>query len=456
MAREIGWTVDEKDFETELQKQKDRSRAAGQMDSGDWMPVHENGEFKFTGYTELNTNTEIARWRKVRIKGKEMYQLVLSETPFYAESGGQVGDTGFLKIANETIEVLDTKKENNLILHFTDILPADQRAPVLASVDAKNRKNTEVHHTATHLLHAALRRVLGIHVNQKGSLVNADHLRFDFSHFAKLTDVEIEEIEHIVNEKIRENIPVVVKEMPRDEAVRAGAMALFGEKYGERVRVVIIDPEYSIELCGGTHVGFTGELGLFKIKSESAIAAGVRRVEAVAGKSAEEYVEYELNILSKIRQELNNPKDLRKALLDLQTENITRRKKIESLEIKQTGQLKENLLKNVQFHGSYSFIGYAGDSPGAEALRRLAGELRHEMPDLLLVLCTITDGKPFVVIGIGDKLMNDKNLDASKIVREIVAPGIKGGGGGQNILATAGGQDAGALDAVIAGVKALL
>jgi alanyl-tRNA synthetase len=456
MAREIGWTVDERDFESELQKQKDRSRAAGQLDTGDWVPVHENGNIIFSGYTELNTNTEINRWRKVRIKGKEMYQLVLGKTPFYAESGGQVGDTGLLKIAHETIEVLDTKKENNLILHFTDKLPADQRASVLASVDAKKRKNTEIHHTATHLLHAALRKVLGTHVTQKGSLVNAEHLRFDFSHFAKLTDSEISEIEHTVNEKIRENIPVVVKEMPRDEAMKTGAMALFGEKYGERVRVVIIDPNYSIELCGGTHVGSTGELGLFKIKSESAIAAGVRRVEAVAGKAAEDYVDNELIVLSEIRQELNSPKDLRKALADLQAENNTRRKKIESLEIKQAGYLKENLLKNLQNHDSYSFIGYAGEGPGPEILRKLAGELRQEIPDLLLVLGIITDGKPFVIVGIGDRLIKSKNLDASKIVREIVAPGIKGGGGGQNILATAGGQNAGALDEVIARVKALL
>jgi alanyl-tRNA synthetase len=327
---------------------------------------------------------------------------------------------------------------------------------VLASVDAQKRKNTAVHHTATHLLHAALRKVLGTHVTQKGSLVNAEHLRFDFSHFSKLTDSELSEIEHMVNEKIRENILVVIKEMPRDEALKTGAMALFGEKYGDRVRVVIIDPDYSIELCGGTHVGFTGELGLFKIKSETAIAAGVRRVEAVAGRTAEDYIDKELAALSAVRQKLNNPKDLGKALVDLSAENTAQRKKIDSLELRQAGQLKENLVKGLQRYGSFSFIGYLGESPGPDAARKLAGELRQEMPDLLLVLCSVTDGKPFVVIALGDRLVSEKQLDATKIVREIVAPKIKGGGGGQKTLATAGGQDASALDLVITEVKALL
>ena len=456
MAREIGWTVDEKDFETELQKQKDRSRSAGQMDTGDWVPVHENGKVIFSGYTELNANTTINRWRKAKIKGKEMYQLVLAKTPFYAESGGQVGDTGILTIAGESIEVLDTKKENDLILHFTDKLPANQRGPVIASVDVIKRKNTAVHHTATHLLHAALRKVLGTHVAQKGSLVNADHLRFDFSHFSKLTDAEISEIEHVVNVKIRENIPVIVKEMPRDEALKTGAMALFGEKYGELVRVVIIDPDYSVELCGGTHVGSTGELGLFKIKSETAIAAGVRRIEAVAGMAAELYVDKELTILSSARQQLNNTKDIGKSLLDLLADINSQRKKIESLELKLAGQLKESLIKNIQSRGSYSFIGYSDEGMGTDAIRKLAGELRQEKTDLLLVLCTVTDGKPFVVIAVGDRLISEKNLDAAKIVREIVAPLIKGGGGGQKTLATAGGQDADELDTIIVRVNALL
>jgi alanyl-tRNA synthetase len=456
MAREIGWTVDEKDFETELQKQKERSRAAGQLDTGDWVPVHENGKIIFSGYTELNTNTEISRWRKAKIKGKEIYQLVLGKTPFYAESGGQVGDTGILKISGENIEVLDTKKENDLIIHFTEKLPADQHAPVFASVDAEKRKSTAAHHTATHLLHAALRKVLGTHVTQKGSLVNASHLRFDFSHFAKLTEKELADIERMVNEKIRENIPVVIREMPRDEATKTGAMALFGEKYGEMVRVVSIDPAYSIELCGGTHVFATGELGFFKIKSESAVAAGVRRIEAVAGLAAENFIANELAVLSSVREQLKNPKDLLKSLQDLHSETYGMRKRIESMEMKQAGILKRELLNELIQVGKYAFLGKVCEGLSPDALRKLAGELRQEIPNLLLVLAVVSDGNPFVVIGLGDQLANEKSLDASKIVRETVAPYIKGGGGGQKTLASAGGQDAGAIESVISAVKSLI
>jgi len=456
MAREIGWTVDEGDFETELQKQKDRSRAAGQQDTGDWVTVHENGKVIFSGYEDLNTNTLISRWRKAKIKGKEIYQLVLSKTPFYAESGGQVGDTGVLTIAGEKIEVLDTKKENELIVHFTEKLPADQHGTVLASVDALKRKNTAIHHTATHLLHAALRKVLGTHVAQKGSLVNAEHLRFDFSHFAKLSDPELFEIESLVNKKIRENIPVIIREMPREEALKMGAMALFGEKYGERVRVVIIDPEYSIELCGGTHVGATGELGFFKIKSEAAIAAGVRRIEAVSGAAAESYINNELAVLSMLREQLKNSKDPLKTLSDLYFENGIMRKKIETSDLREVDRLKSVLKQEVQPVGSYIFVGKKCEGIGPDSVRKLAGDLKQELPNLLLVLATISDGKPSVVIGIGDRLSSEKNLDASKIIKEIVAPLIKGGGGGQKTIATAGGQDAGTLDAVIATVKSLL
>ena len=456
MAREIGWTVDEKDFETELQKQKDRSRAAGQLDTGDWVPVHENGKIIFSGYTELISDTEINRWRKAKIKGKEIYQLVLGKTPFYAESGGQVGDTGILTIAGEKIEVLDTKKENDLIIHFTDKLPADQQAPVLASVDGEKRKNTAVHHTATHLLHAALRKVLGTHVTQKGSLVNAGHLRFDFSHFSKLSDKELADIEGMVNEKIRENIPVIIREMSREEAMKTGAMALFGEKYGDMVRVVIIDPAYSVELCGGTHVGASGELGFFKIKSESAVAAGVRRIEAVTGLPAENYLNDEMAVLSTVRDQLKNPKDLIKALQDLQSETSGMRKRIESLEMKQAGHLKSKLLDEIIPVGKYSFIGKVCEGLGPDVLRKLAVELRQEKPGLLLALATVSDGKPSMIIALGDLLAGEKNLDASKIVREVVAPHIKGGGGGQKTFATAGGQDAGGLEAAIAAVKSLL
>ena len=456
MARELGWTVDETDFEVELQKQKDRSRAAGQLDTGDWIPVHENGKIIFSGYTELNSDTEITRWRKAKIKGKELYQLVLSRTPFYAESGGQVGDTGTITVSGEKIDVLDTKKENDLIIHFTEKLPANQQAPVFASVDPAKRKNTAVHHTATHLLHAALRKVLGTHVAQKGSLVNSEHLRFDFSHFARLADLELTEIEQLVNEKIRENIPVVIKEMPREEAMKTGAMALFGEKYGELVRVVIIDPAYSIELCGGTHVSATGELGFFKIKSESAVAAGVRRIEAVAGVAAENYINGELNVLKSVRDQFKNPKELLKSLQDLQSESASQRKRIESMEMKQALHFKTELQKEIIPIGEYKFIGKFLEGVNPDAIRKISGELRQELPDLLLVLATVLEGKPTVTIAIGDQMVREKNLDASRIIKEIVAPLIKGGGGGQKTIATAGGQDASTLESVVSAVKALI
>jgi alanyl-tRNA synthetase len=456
MAREIGWTVDEKDFETELQKQKDRSRAAGQMDTDDWVTVHENGKIIFTGYTDLKAETEIARWRKAKIKGRDLYQIVLEKTPFYAESGGQVGDTGSLLVGGERIEVTDTKKENDLIIHYTEKLPADQSGKVRASVDGEKRKNTAIHHTATHLMHAALRKVLGTHVAQKGSLVNAEHLRFDFSHFAKVTDEELSSIEKLVNEKIRENIPVVIKEMPREEALKTGAMALFGEKYGETVRVVIIDPSYSIELCGGTHVAFTGELGYFKIKSEAAVAAGVRRIEAVAGIAAEHYLNQEFSILNSVRDQLKNPKELLKSLQDMQSDNSSMRKKMESMEMKHAAALKKELLQQSEMVGKYAFIGKICEGVGPEALRKLSGELRQESPVLVLALAIINEGKPFVVVGIGDQLLAEKNLDAAKIIKETIAPLIKGGGGGQKTLASASGQDAGVLDAVFASVKSLI
>src|SRR5205085_7531565 len=253
--------------------------------------------------------------------GKEAYQFVLDSTPFYAESGGQVGDTGEMLFNGESISVTDTKKENDLIIHFTDKLPGEVSESVIARVDPLKRKNTALHHSATHLLHSALRKVLGNHVVQKGSLVNDEHFRFDFSHFAKLTSEELAKVESLVNEKIREDIPVVTKEMPKDEAMNLGAMALFGEKYGERVRVVIIDPDYSVELCGGTHAGATGELGLFKITSESAVAAGVRRIEAICGKQAELYVNDQFDLIQKIRETLKNPKDIFKNIQNLQDEN---------------------------------------------------------------------------------------------------------------------------------------
>jgi len=456
MARENGWTVDAKGFEEELQQQKNRSRAATLVDTGDWIPVHENGNGVFEGYTRLETDTDVARYRKVKIKGKEAYQFILNRTPFYAESGGQVGDTGTITFANEEIAVTDTKKENGLIVHFTERLPEQIEGIVHAEVNAVKRRNTAVHHTATHLLHAALRKVLGTHVAQKGSLVNDGHLRFDFSHFAKLSEEELRTIERIVNEKIRENIPVVIREMPRAEALKTGAMALFGEKYGEVVRVVIIDPAFSIELCGGTHVSHTGELGFFKIESESAVAAGVRRIVAVSGIAAEEYIDTQFSVLRSVKELLKNPKDLQKSIQDLAAENLQFRKRIESLESSQLRQIKTELLKQTVNYQNASFIGVVLDGISGEGLKKLALDLRQEMPDLLLVIASAAEGKANVAVAIGDELLVSKQLDAVKIIKEQVAPLIKGGGGGQKSLATAGGQDPTQLRNIVESIKNLL
>ena len=282
------------------------------LDTEDWVILVEYNcnQSKFIGYDSLETKTKIVKYRKVKSKGKESYQLVLETTPFYAESGGQVGDSGQLIINNEQLIITDTKKENNLFIHFADSIPAELNGEVIAKVDEERRQAITVHHSVTHLLHAALRKVLGTHVAQKGSLVNEEHLRFDFSHFAKMTDDEIAAVEKLVNEKIRENIPVVIEQLPKEEALKLGAMALFGEKYGDVVRVVIIDPNYSVELCGGTHIGNTGELGFFKIKHESAVAAGVRRIEAICGKAAEDYInkEFSCNYQYNSRDHLKNRK----------------------------------------------------------------------------------------------------------------------------------------------------
>lgn len=451
--------VDIQDFGRLLQQQKSRSRAATAIDTEDWVIVgDEFSQNEFVGYDSLETKTKIVKYRKVKAKGKEQYQVVLEATPFYAESGGQVGDTGSLSPTPEgkDVKILDTKKENNLIIHFTEALPENIHTEIIAKVDVEKRKSTAAHHSATHLLHAALRQVLGTHVQQKGSLVNAEHLRFDFSHFAKVTDEEIAKVEAIVNEKIRENIPVVIKEMPKDEALKLGAMALFGEKYGDIVRVVIIDPNYSVELCGGTHVGATGELGFFKIKLETSVAAGVRRMEAVAGKSAEILIQQQFQQLAAVREALKNPKDVLKAIETLNTENTEQKKQIESFEAKQLQSVKEAILQKVQPINGINFIGEQVEVSNADALKKLCFELKSQLTDYVVTLVSNIGGKASVAIIIDDKMAADKNLDAGKIIKQNIAPLIKGGGGGQKTLATAGGQDASNLDKVIEVVKGLL
>jgi len=462
IAHERGLTIDHAGFTDEMKKQKDRSRAATTIDTEDWVVLVDNPLEEFVGYEMLETNTQIVKYRKIKKKGQESWQLVLEATPFYAESGGQVGDTGILISGAESIPVLDTKKENGLIVLFTDRLPADPEAPVIARVDRVKRKATEIHHSATHLVHAALRKVLGTHVAQKGSLVNSDQLRFDFSHFAKMTEAEVAAVEVLVNEKIRENIPVIIREMPKDEALKLGAMALFGEKYGDTVRVVTIDPGYSVELCGGTHVGATGELGFFRIKHEGAVAAGVRRIEAVGGKAAETFVDEHFAELHTVREVLKNPRELTKAAENLVAENAELKKKLERAEARELEATRGELLQRVQHLGGVTFIGAIVETGSADAVKKLAFDLRPALgalpgnPPFLIVLAANVEGKAAVALLLDDKLVETKGFEAPKIIKEHIAPLIKGGGGGQKTLATAGGQDASNLPQVIERVKKLL
>ncbi|CAF3947911.1 unnamed protein product, partial [Rotaria sp. Silwood1] len=400
IAQENNLFVDEVGFEAALKEQKDRSRAATAIDACDWIVINTVDAIPFVGYTQFETTTNICQYRKVTSKGKEQYQIVLAQTPFYAESGGQVGDKGKLGIGNWELEVVDTKKENGLTIHFVETLPEDidLTKDVIATVNTATRIETSSNHSATHLLHAALRKVLGTHVAQKGSLVNDEHLRFDFSHFAKVTDEEIAQVEAIVNEKIRENIPVVIKEMNKDEAVALGAMALFGEKYGDMVRVVIIDAKYSIELCGGTHIGSTGELGFFKIKAESAVAAGVRRIEAVSGKAAEAYINNTFNQLSLVKDLYNNPKELIKQIENSIAETKELKKKIESLEAKQLIAIKAELLTQVETINGSSFIGKVLELSNADGLKKLASELITSND--AVVLASNIGGKASVAIAL--------------------------------------------------------
>jgi alanyl-tRNA synthetase len=455
IAHENNLEVDEKEYSAELEKQKSRSRAATAMDAGDWTIMAENALTEFVGYDSLEARGKLARFRKFKAKGKESFQLVLDATPFYGESGGQVGDTGWLRFGEESIPVIDTKKENELIVHITERLPKEPSRDVIAEVDRIRRKNTEVHHSATHLLHAALRKILGQHVTQKGSLVNGQHLRFDFAHFAKLSDEEIRKIEHLVNEKIRQNIPVITKEMPREEALQMGAMALFGEKYGDRVRVVIIDPSFSIELCGGTHVASTGELGFLKIKQETAIAAGVRRIEAVSGVACENFIQEQFSIIQDAKEILKHPADLTKSITNLAEENTLLRKRAESLEAKQLQALSQELLNKVERQNGINFLGQILDVNSPDALKKIAFELKHELKNSFIFLASNIGGKAHIVLAVDDQLADEKNLDAPKIIREKIAPLIAGGGGGQRTMASAGGQNPSKLTEVLASMKAL-
>lgn len=456
IARENGLSVDEEGFSAAMKAQKDRSRSASKLETGDWVIVNDEDSSVFVGYDTLEATAQIIKYRKIKDKKKDRFQLVLTETPFYAESGGQVGDTGTLSNDEERITVLDTTKENDLIVHWVSALPKNPEADFKGEVNADKRRLIKSNHTATHLLQSALKLVLGDHVQQKGSLVNDKILRFDFSHFAKLSPEELLQVEAIVNEKIRENIALDEKRnVPIDEAKAMGATALFGEKYGEQVRVITFNPAYSVELCGGTHVDATGELGLFKIISESSISAGVRRVEAVTARGAEDYVKKQFALLEEIQETLKHPRDLVAAVEGMMNERAALRKEIEVLNQKATEKIKETLKSEVKSFNGYNLILGLIKLPNAEALKKLSFELKNEIENLVAVLAADINGKPQLAIVVNDLLVKEKGLHAGNLVREL-AREIKGGGGGQPFFATAGGKDSSGLPIALEKADALL
>lgn len=441
MARERGMDVDMAGFNKCLDEQKERSRAAAVVDTDDWVIVKEGDEVEFIGYDETEGEAEILRYRKVKAKNKEQFQLVLNRTPFYAESGGQVGDTGYIEANGEKTSITDTQKENNLIIHYVDKLPKDVSATFFAKINSSRRKQITNNHSATHLLHSALKQVLGTHVNQKGSLVNEEQTRFDFSHFAKVTDEEIQKIEKIVNEKIRENVLLDERRnVPVQQAMDMGAMALFGEKYGEFVRVITFDPTFSIELCGGTHVKATGQIGQLKVVSESAVAAGVRRIEAITADKADAYFEEQQVQLNSIKEILKNPKDIVQRIQGLLDENASLQEQINVFVNEKTQLIKKELIGKIKSLNGINFLSERVELPTADALKNLSFELKNQIDNLFFLAGAEIDSKAMLSLIVSDNLVKDKNLNATNIIREL-SKEIQGGGGGQPFYATAGGKN---------------
>ena len=444
IAAEGNKRIDQLGFESELQKQKERSRAATKLETEDWVELAA-GETKFVGYDELEADVKILRYRKIKSKGKEQIQLVLDVTPFYAEGGGQVGDQGKLVSANDKLVITDTKKENNLFVHFTDRLPENPGGVFRAVVDRGKRTETMANHSATHLLHEALREVLGTHVEQKGSLVAPDYLRFDFSHFSKMSDEEIARVESLVNERIRKNLLLEEnRAMKIDDAKKTGAMMLFGEKYGDLVRVIRFGN--SVELCGGTHVRSTGEIGMFRIQSEGAVAAGVRRIEAITAETAFGFVKSELDALASVR-ELLKAKDVLKSVHDLQQKNAELQKQIEKFNREKASVIKKELREKITSLNGVSFLAERVDLDPAE-LKDIAFQLKGETQNLFAVFAGESGGKATLTCVISEELVKERNLNASNIIREL-AKEINGGGGGQAFFATAGGTKAEGLDVAL-------
>ena len=453
IARENGLSIDEEGFKNELQQQKDRSRAATAIETDDWVVLREDSVEEFVGYDVFAVGVKIVKYRKVTQKQKTFYQVVFNLTPFYPEGGGQVGDTGCIESNGEKAYIIDTKKENNLIIHIMKELPKDVNATFQAEIDMDKRLKTANNHSATHLLHHALRTVLGDHVEQKGSLVSPDYLRFDFSHFSKVTDEELAQIQALVSEGIRANIELEEKRnTPMEMALEMGAMALFGEKYGDTVRVIKFGD--SVELCGGTHVRSTGEIGLFKIVSESAVAAGVRRIEAITAETAEQYYADKASKLDEIAGVLKNPKDILKAVTDLQAKNSLLQKEIDQLKKGRAMQIKSELKGKIVEQNGINFLEAIVDLD-AGSIKDILFNLKGEVENFAGVIGGKADGKCSLSIIISDNLAKEKDLHAGNMVRE-ASKLIQGGGGGQPNFATAGGKNADGLKEAIQVVKGKL
>ncbi len=443
MAEEKGLSVDMESFSLKLEEQKNRSRKAAEKTSGDWVVLFDM-EPSFVGYNTTQAVSKILRFREVTAKNKKHYEIVLDKTPFYAEMGGQVGDKGILSSEEEIINVVNTVKENDLIIHITDKLPQNPELPFTASVDVERRRKIEANHSATHLMHAALRVVLGPHVEQKGSLVDDERLRFDFSHFAKMTDEEIKKVESLVNMKIRENIKnVTTVDVPLEEAKNMGAMALFGEKYGDKVRVVSFDPSYSCELCGGTHVPATGCIGAFKILTESAIAAGVRRIEAVTGEEVMNYLDKCIDTVDKIKAVVKSSGDVVKAVETLSSNNQMLQKRVDALMMNMAVSEMKTAYRNAELCNGRKIVVTKVDAD-VNQLKNMAAALKDIDNDAVAILGGVTDNKPAICLLLPQSLV-DASFDATAMIRE-VAKEIQGGGGGQKNLATAGGKNVSGLD----------
>lgn len=446
IAREKGYTLDHKGFEEELEKQKERSRKATFAQEGDWVEVRPYSEPRFTGYEKTTDNIQIVRYKKIKTSNKEYFQMVFDQSPFYAESGGQVGDTGTITSdSGEVIHITNTIKENNLSIHIADKLPTDINGTFTASVDLEKRLSTANNHTATHLLHKSLREVLGTHIEQKGSLVSSTYFRFDFSHYEKISEEDLRKVEKLVNRYIRENSSRdEYRDVPVDVAKSMGAIALFGEKYGDSVRVIRFGD--SIELCGGTHANSTGNIGLFKIISESAIAAGVRRIEATTGEHAENLVENTENTLKTIKHLLNNTPNILTAVQKLITENETLGKNLEEAMKERAKSLKETVVQDMEVVKGIKIFILKGDH-NSEVVKNIAFMIRNEFSSAAFIAGYQNDGKPSLALMYTDDLASHGH-DASKDIRE-AAKLINGGGGGQNFFATAGGKNAGGISDAI-------